>query len=695
MPLFPSDFKKFKHVSSDDKTTTLEHPAGHSITIMHSALKGDMRKQLEALSKSNKKETTKEEKMADGGVITDMKRSGLLGTPNQVDQQIADEANKNSNYIPNTGSDVRTPEQLEKAKQFQQTGMLPEWHPKAQQPQMAQGGNVQSYAEGDMVVPDYRDPMSATQETESPKAPDVDPELQRTREIYNKIVATPLAAIPGMPVQDFQFGDEGQVPSQFDAENWQKAKIEHAEEKTQNAAQIANAQQQAIQQNQARAEAGLPTIPVPNVPEGPQIPGSIGNPTAATPPEKYLNPSQQPTDALGSNFSDTESMMKQGYENKLAGINAEAVAKGNLGVQQEKALKRSEKAQLDAQTAYKQHYEELDSERKNLIRDIQDGYVDPNKFWTGGKNGEGGHSKIAAGIGMILAGFNPTNSPNAAINFLKFQMEQNLDAQRQNLGAKQNLLSMNMRQFGNLKDATDMTRIMQNDIMQNTLMQAAAHAASPLAKSAAAQAAGQFSMDSGSLFNKFAMQRAMMGLANNGGDPRAVEQMIAYKRAAGDLEGAKEMESRYVPHVGMASIPVPEKVRGEMVMKQQFGNAVEDLTQWARKHSGSMSPSVINEGKAKAANVQNLYRDAINGGVFKPGEQEFIGTIVDSDPTKFFNSVRVIPKLMEASKQNDNSLNILKSNYGLPKGQSTMTPEIKTFNGAKYQKVSGGWQKVK
>ncbi len=49
MPLFPSDFKKFKHIANDEKTVTLEHPQGHQIIIARNAIKGPMREQLEAL----------------------------------------------------------------------------------------------------------------------------------------------------------------------------------------------------------------------------------------------------------------------------------------------------------------------------------------------------------------------------------------------------------------------------------------------------------------------------------------------------------------------------------------------------------------------------------------------------------------------------------------------------------------------
>lgn len=52
------DLRKFKKVSSDQHTTTLQHPDGHKISIAHRGLKGELKKQLDALPA-----------MAEGGMV--------------------------------------------------------------------------------------------------------------------------------------------------------------------------------------------------------------------------------------------------------------------------------------------------------------------------------------------------------------------------------------------------------------------------------------------------------------------------------------------------------------------------------------------------------------------------------------------------------------------------------------------------
>lgn len=436
--------------------------------------------------------------------------------------------------------------------------------------------------------------------------------------------------------------------------------------------------------NYLMTPAGMPVPPVQEDQPTPQA-----EPEAQMPQEQPQQAPQQP-DAMASGMDQQQGMMQAGYQSRLKGIEQQAYAQGALGQQQAQILDQQARAQQDAQLRYQKTYGDLESERQNHMDDIKEGYINPNKYWDN-------HSKIATGIGMILAGFNPTSNPNAAINFLKYQMDNNIKAQMENLGAKKTLLEANVRQFGNLRDATDMTRLMQNDIMQHELASAAATAQSPMAKAAALQAKGQLQMEAAPMFQQFAMRRALMGMAGTGGpqDEATYNHLLGYMRMM-NPEQAKEMESRHVPGVGNASIPVPADVRGQLIAKQQFGDAVRDLQDWATRHSGSLSPTAILEGRTKAANVQNLYRQGINGGVFKQGEQSFINGIIDSDPTKFFNQIRILPKLNEASKENENSLNILKRGYGLPAAQPQQDQAVVTGkDGRQYRRVGNYMVPVK
>lgn len=689
------DLSKFKHVSSDKKTTRLKHPEGHFLVVAHNNVKGALGTQLKALAEGYMADKAKTSSMGAsakdamdtqdrqgydlGGTVNNLKTQGTEGQAETNEEKLRKETVEKigGNSQPDTsGVDVRTEDQKKRAVEAAKTYGY------------AGGGAVD-------IVPNYADPNVA-----STQPPDKVPsDVEQTREIYNRLASNVNPHGMTRPTTSLQFGPNGEAPVEFNPKIAQQAQLEQSEEKADNAAAVAQQQQDVISQNQQRTAMGLQPLPVPDVPNGPQVPGSPENMPQAQP--DALNATVPKGSGIDQSMGDMAGMMQKGYQSQLAGIQQGAKAAGALGEEQAKLLNENIKAQTDAKVAYQKQFDSLEKERQDHMADIKNGYIDPNQYWTGDKNGNGSHSKIASAIGMILAGFNPTNRPNAAIDMLKYQMDQNLAAQKENLGAKQNLLTANLRQFGNLKDATDMTKLMQADIMQNELKTAAAKAASPMAKAAALQAAGQLQMQYAPLQQQMAMRQSMMNMANGGGSPESVEHMLGYMRVA-NPEMAKEMEARYVPGVGLASVPVPPAVREQLVMKQQFGNAVANMRKWASEHSGSLSPTDINTGKAMSANVQNLYREAINGGVFKAGEQNFINGIIDNDPTKFFNNIRVLPKLDQAARENESSLNILKKSNGLPVKQNTVAQqqhslEGKTATNAAGQKIvmkNGRWQPV-
>lgn len=734
------DLKQFKHVKSDDKTTTLQHKDGHQLVLAHKALSPEYQKQLGALSKISGENQTQTQS-------NEARQNFAEGTTKVTPDEQKDSMQEASNpgagvrqYKPyDMSGDVHKPADKTNVPQ-KGTIQMKQPDPKNNPSGMtfAEGGEIQNpkphgkvtviddkkpksfgkildpkgnekpkvYAEGPqdglvskndgapVLAPEMQQAMAGQSpgmsqpqaEEQAQQQPEkVAPILQATRDKYNQLAgATP--GDPNAPMVDpgmFNFGANGEPPKAFKPEVWQQA--EQAVKSEAEGQQASKMQQAADieQQNAVRARAGLPPLPVPPTPPSAtaSMEGQQTSPASDIPSPvngEAVKQSDNGGGGMNDSMSNVEGMMQQGYQSKLSGIQQEAAAKGSLGQEQAKLLNDRVAAQQTAQKAYQDTYSQLEQERQAHMDDIREGHIDPDKYWTGytdsAGNKHGGHSKIAAGIGMILAGFNPTNNPNAAINFLKHQMDNNLEAQKQNLSSEQNLLAANLKQFGNAKDAMDMTRLMQNDIMQNELAKAAANAQSPMAKAAAMQAAGQLKMDAAPIFQNFAMRRAMIGLSSNPNQsPQAIDHMLGYMRVT-NPEMAKEMESRYVPGVGLASTPLPPAVREQVIAKQQFNQALNDLRQWSSAHSGSISPSAIAEGRTKAANVQNLYRQGINGGVFKQGEQSFINGIIDADPSKFFNSIRVLPKLNEAAKENEASLNILKKGYGLPVAQPQAEP---------------------
>lgn len=410
------------------------------------------------------------------------------------------------------------------------------------------------------------------------------------------------------------------------------------------------------------------------------VPATDNDPTKSTQPDDS-NPAPQSRNIAQSPATDQPAEQplgtpqdtisgQHGFETEKAGIEAGAKAQGNLGKAEAEKYNQAISDQQAAAKSFQDANQALNQERIAHVNDVQNNLINPEKYWDN-------HSRVATGIGLILAGFNPTNRPNAALEFLKSNIDNSVKAQEANLGAKQSLLSANLAQFKNMRDATDMTRLMQSDIVVNQLHQAAAKAQDPMAKARALQEAGKLEREYAPLHMQLAMKEGLIKMANQGGnDPDAVGRMLPALRVM-NPEMAKEMEGRYVPGIGMASIPLTAEVRSQLVARQQLDKAANELRSFAQKHSGSLDPAIIAEGRTRAAELQSMYRNSINGGVFKKGEQEFIGNIINDDPTAFFNKFRVDPKFKAIIDTNAQQLNSLKSANGLPTQQigPQLTPE--------------------
>lgn len=718
------DLKKFKHVKSDDKSTTLQHQDGHTLTIAKNALSPHFQQQLEALSKISKDAATstqaneaKNQQMAKGGMAEEhIKKSG---------EKIGERFKKASEDVKQYGS----PEHKQK---------LQEAHDKvinqireSDKPKLSEGGMAEEcYEEGGLIdqakkafsgsFGEYKEPSDADKKEGNKPSPKIDPEkaaaaqksMQENRYADGGDIEEnrpPKKDVPDLDVTkmyptqqvssapDYNLMYKKEVegltnptpppgppmvgptpPPSSSPDQIQGLALERVARQKQADEQIdINKQKQlqndykvALDNYNKKVAMGIDPGEKPIPPDSLQEQKQDLSPTPTTPVQ--MSDSQAaPMAAAPSDKYDPEGLLKQGYKGALKGIEAEAAAKGALGEEQAKQYNNAVQAQQEAKQSFSNEFQKLDAERQAHIQDINAGHIDPEKYWND-------HSKIASGIGMILAGFNPTNSPNAALNFLKFQMENNLKAQETNLNSKQNLLRANLEQFHNLRDATDMTRIMQHDIVANQLASAASKAQTPLAKAAGMQAAAKLKMDVAPMFQQFAMRRALMNLSNgDSSNPDAVEKMIGMMNAMGMGEQAKFYQDRLIPGMGLAKVPVPQEIRQELIAKKQYDQKAKEYVDFAKKHSMNWAnlnladrAAISSQGAAMGANLQSLYRNKIKGGVYKKGEQEFIQQIIPDNPANWAASLNAIPKVEQTIHDNTADLSSTAQGYGIPVRQS-------------------------
>ncbi len=628
----------------------------------------------------------------------------------------------------------------------------------------ADGGDVEQGPQvGVSEMPDVANVRQTIPRQVKQEAP-VSDDKSQIQSIYNSLV-TGAGPVPGPqspshaqfnpndPNKAFTFGNNGEAPAQFKPEAWQEAEQIHADRRTDNAADQAGQQQKAAAENIVRERAGLPPKPMPGQDVSPNwvpqmAPGQSSE--SATPIDPYAdmpaleanapmpqggedysneaNPGSAPNDgqvlqqnapqqkAGPEGFSkvppvntdistNPQDLYQQGAKQALTGVGAQAQTTGELGQMQAKQVADNVAAQRDAQSAYSNQFQNLNNERMNVINDINNGHINNEHFWTGDKDGNGGHSKIAAGIGMLISGLGSgmSGQQNGAMNYLKYQMDRDMEAQKTNLGQKNNLLSANLQQFGNLRDATTMTKIMQTDILINELQKTAAMANDPIAKAAALQAAGKLQMDLAPRMQTFAMIQAMQDISKTG-DQRSVPHMLNTLRVL-DPEKAKEMESRYVPGVGLAEKNVPEAMRDRMAAFNTTMTQLKDAINFRQEHPNAPF-SLSDRAKAQTLmqNLGNQIRVAEDMGVFKASEAAMMNTMLGKSPADFLANVRTNPKLQEMLRLKLMEQKNLYDMFGLrvpqqPQGdQPARSPnEGKTGtlkDGTPVKMINGTWQKI-
>ncbi len=376
---------------------------------------------------------------------------------------------------------------------------------------------------------------------------------------------------------------------------------------------------------------------------------------------------------------------QKGYEQTMGGIQAQAVAAQQLGDRQVAARQQQERNNQTVMEMHQKAMQTLEKERQDHMADIKNGYIDPDKYWEN-------HSRVAAGLGMILAGFNPTDKPNQAISMVNAEIERSMEAQKANLGVKQNLLSATMQQFGNVRDAENMTRALMQDSLANKLGITAAQAAGPMAKANAQQLAGQLQMDAGMKMQQIGAAQTARSLANSGNEGLFLTGMNNAQRFAPDVY--KDLQSKYLPGIGVANVPVPpadrEAMTGFNIFKQRIADAV--AFQERSGKSGSWTPETIKE----ANNLKLSLTGEMNklSGLKRLNAVEYENYKKQVGNIGGINAGGTLTGLKDISRQLDQHIGAMAGSLGVrpfnTAAQQQSQPQIKTVNGVKYMRGPNG-----
>lgn len=376
---------------------------------------------------------------------------------------------------------------------------------------------------------------------------------------------------------------------------------------------------------------------------------------------------------------------------------------------------------------------EMKLEDVNFNQDVMNNHIKPETYHDlyAKKDTLG---KIGTLFGLLVggAGAGLTHQPNALMEMMNREITNDLESQKANVANKQNFLrlnldhQMNIAQISRLQKEGKLTEAQAKAVTadantkaytlaQMQMNRAALHSLvqkvnkMPMGSPQRADAEKQLAFLSQGIqnenFNLADRAGASSALANvaftpgSGGSESDFQNRQNTLRMSGNpamSSMAESNEQKHFPGIeGQASVPLNQQEREQILAGTQFQNEMKRFIDWTKAHSGDLNPKDRAEGQAMAGQLQGAYRQATHGGVYKEGEQGFISHIIDSDPTKFFNYIRVIPKLSAVQRESAAQLNDLVKSKGFkgfkgPAAEKTSEKQYKIVNGIKYERGPNG-----
>src|ERR1019366_1454907 len=278
------------------------------------------------------------------------------------------------------------------------------------------------------------------------------------------------------------------------------------------------------------------------------------------------------------------------------------------------------------------------------------------------------------------------------------QMDMNIDAQKNNLAAKNNMLAMNLQQFHNLHDATDMTKVLQADMVKSQLEQAALQSGSAMAKAQAQSAIGAIDAKYQPIFMQLQLRRTMQGLGQGGTTaPGSTGAGLSYLDQYAPEQAKNYRERYYAPFdmpggKSIADRPIPEDERKHLNAMTVLDQKGRDVINFVHQHSGTWNPQTRNVATQKVEEMKNFYNDSISGGALTEGRLGWYDEQFKKHPTDILAQlVGNTKKMQEMVDSNANRKNITLQSYGLrPPAISQTQPQYKTVGGVTYMRGPNG-----
>lgn len=337
----------------------------------------------------------------------------------------------------------------------------------------------------------------------------------------------------------------------------------------------------------------------------------------------------------------------------------------------------------------------LDTERENNVKDINNFHINPNRVIENMSTGR----HILNAIGLVLGGFGQglVGGSNPAYDYIQGQISRDVDAQKAELGKKENLLSHNIQATQSLHAGEALTRLQMNDILSSHLRQEAAKSANPIAQAELLNIAGKTDAQSAVIRQNARMQNMMMGNSQTQDPESQFQSRMQYLRMNNGESMAKDLEAKHLPGVsGRASVEITPDNRKEWVHLQNLDKSYADAQEYLNNVS-NLGAGWQNANKARGVAIAKsleLEVGQLEGlGRFTPEEaKRYKDLIPDLGGTHFTDQDTA--KLTQLQTEVSHHKASLLGSLGLQAPAASAAPVTQTRGGVKYQKVPGGWKKV-
>lgn len=405
-------------------------------------------------------------------------------------------------------------------------------------------------------------------------------------------------------------------------------------------------------------------------------------PASLAPPE--LAP-QMPAPALDAGMG--QSLINQFQ----TGVNQEAAAIGQQAKAQQDVLKQQAASQQALINDFNQKNQQYMQEVNNVMEDYKKQYINPNHYQESQTAGQ----KVSTAIGLILGGMGAglTGGENTAARFLSDQIARDIEAQKANMGKGQNILSFNLQKYGNMRDAVAMTDAMQKGIYATKLEEAAANSKDPMAKARAMQVAAQFKAQILPQISKVAQAQTVQGLLSAPANTEAqFRQKLGALRTASP-EHAKDMEEKYVPGYGLASIKPSEKDKEALTAMKELKRGLTELQSRAITIGTTVPGSQADkENKALQTSVMLNAKNAFELGVLAGPDMTLLGDVIPN-PGAFLTK-GTVAQLEKTKKSVDSRERGIVQKLGITPFQASSPLEGRTATDAQGNKIvmqNGKW----